>query len=57
MNEPKLPIVYFQIKKLKEIWERNTSANAETKKAHIDAFNESLKEIEREYLLDLDLEV
>lgn len=57
MNEPKPPIVYFQIKKLKEIWERNTSSNAETKKAHIDAFNESLKEIEREYLLDLDLEV
>lgn len=50
-TEPKLPVVYFQIKKLKEIWTKSSSPN---KQMYIDLFNDSLKEIEKEYLSELE---
>lgn len=45
----KLPTVYKQIKLLKALWEKS---NIENKDEYIKAFNETLKEIEMEYLYE-----
>lgn len=52
MNKPKLPPVYFQVKKLKEFWLKSKS---ESKDMYIAVFNDSLKEIEETYLLELEM--
>ncbi len=49
-KKKKLPIVYFQIKKIKEFWEKSTTEN---KEEFIQIFEDKLKEIEREYLFEV----
>jgi hypothetical protein len=46
----KLPIVYYQIKKIRDIWLR---LNHPQKEEMLKIFNEKLKEIEEEHLMEL----
>lgn len=50
----KLPIVYYQIKKIRDIWSR---LNHPQKDEMIKIFNEKLREIEEEHILELSNEL
>lgn len=52
MNKPELPIVWHQVKKIKDFWVNSKSPSRDWM---IDLFNETLKDIENTYLLELEL--